>query len=203
MSATTALVWSDAATLLSRWWSRPLEGVVAEWDRSWDLARDLADAIGLEADAVEELAAARHETSTDALLDEYERLFVGPSRPCCPPYESFWRSDGPKLEQGRLMGSPTRAVGDLYRELELDVAEDAHELPDHVAIEWEALGYALHRGGTYEASVASRLLHEHLRRWLPAFCAVVLEQAHDPFYRALANLTARWVEGLAGAVAEP
>ena len=84
---------------------------------------------------------------TEELLDEYERLFVGPGRTPCPPYESLWLGGQPRLEQGRLMGAASVAVADLYRGLGLDVAAAAHELPDHVAIELEALAFALRRRG--------------------------------------------------------
>ena len=45
------------------------------------------------------------------------------------------------------MGAASTAVADLYRQLRLDVAAGTHELPDHIAIELEALAYAAGRDG--------------------------------------------------------
>lgn len=187
--------------MLSHWWSRPVQSEVAAWDDEWLLACRLAEDLGLGHRAVADLAAARRSASAGELLDEYERLFVGPGRTPCPPYESLWQESLAKPEQGRLMGAASTAVADLYRELGLDVAGGAHELPDHIAIEFEALAYAAGGAGPAGARVAERLLGEHLCAWLPGFCSAVLEESGVPFYAALATLTRSWVEALA--VARP
>jgi TorA maturation chaperone TorD len=184
---------AEAAGLLSRWWSRPLSSELAVWDEAWPLADEVAGALGLERADVDRLAGAREGPSLDELLDEYERLFVGPGRTPCPPYESLWLPDQAKLEQGRLMGSASAAVTDLYRDLRLDLTTGAHELPDHIAVEWEALAYALRSGEAYAAGV---LLDEHLRVWLPGFCDAVQEHARVPFYSALAAVTLSWTDAL-------
>ncbi len=198
MSAILSPAVCDAATLLSRWWSRPTESEVDAWVDAWPVARELAAEIGADPRTVDELARAQGQESVDELLNEYERLFVGPGRTPCPPYESLWRSEQAKLEQGRLMGAPSAAVVDLYRTLDLDVAAGAHELPDHVAVEWEATACALREDN---AAVASALLEEHLGAWLPAFCAAVREHARLPFYATLADLTCTWAGALAADVA--
>ena len=71
------------------------------------------------------------------------------------------------------MGAASTAVADLYHELGLDVAGAAHELPDHIAIELEALAYAAGRDDPAAARVADALLGEHLGTWVPAFCHAV------------------------------
>jgi len=186
-----------AAALLSGWWSRPVETELSAWDESWPVAREVAEEIGLDAGPVEELAACSSGVAADELLDEYERLFVGPGRTPCPPYESLWLSDQPKLEQGRLMGAASVAAADLYRGLGLDVAAAAHELPDHLAIELEALAFALGAEGVAAEESRCALLHEHLQVWLPRFCVAVQKEARQPFYAALARVTEEWIERLA------
>jgi TorA maturation chaperone TorD len=188
----------SAAWLAARWWSRPLPEELELWERSWADARDAAAAVGVEPDVVEALEAALDASDPDALLDEYERLFVGPGRVPCQPYEALWREDQPRRERGRLMGKASMDVLDLYRRLDLVLPADAHELPDHVAIEWEALSYAFETGS---GDVASSLLEGHLAVWLPAFCAAVEAEAEEPFYRSLAALTPLWVTGLVAASA--
>ena len=101
------------------------------------------------------------------------------------------------------MGAASVAVADLYRTLGFDVAAAAHELPDHVAIELEALAVALRTEGSAAETAARALLHEHLVGWLPALCAAVEREAREPFYVALARITTVWVERLARDVPVP
>ena len=56
------------------------------------------------------------------LLDEYERLFVGPGQVPCPPYESFWREDVPVDIRRTLMGPCTAELRGLYQELGLEIS---------------------------------------------------------------------------------
>ena len=194
---------AEAAALLSSWWSRPVEAELAAWAATWGDALEAAEALGLDVRPVEELGDSAGGATEEALLDEYERLFVGPGRTPCPPYESLWLDGGPRLEQGRLMGAASTAVADLYTTLGLDVAAAAHELPDHVAIELEALAVALGTEGADAENAAGALLHEHLAGWLPAFCAAVEREAQQPFYVTLAGVTTAWVERLARDVPAP
>lgn len=151
----------SAASELASWWTRPTADEVARWDEP--------------PGPVDE-----------ALEDEYERLLVGPGRVPCPPYESLWRSDAPRREQGRLMAACAVDVAALYRLLGLRVREDAHELPDQLAVELEALAYALESGAD---EIAEALLRDHLAHWVPAFCAQVARETTHPFYAALATRT--------------
>lgn len=111
-----------------------------------------------------------------------------------PPYESVWRTDRPRLAQGTVMGPAAAAVKALYGEIGLRVRDDAHELPDHIAIELEALTVAL--GRVDSEGAARSLLQDHLAIWLPPFCGRVDSMAAHPFYRALAAGTPEWISGL-------
>ena len=91
------------------------------------------------------------------------------------------------------MGPATGRAG-LYRQLGLHVQADSHELPDHVAVELEALAAGLGFGGSSEA--ARRLLEDHLAVWLPGFCEQVAGSASHDFYRALASATPEWIAGM-------
>lgn len=182
---------SAAPQLLSHWWSRPVAEERAWWADAWEAAAATDELLGTS--LVDELRGAAADDG-DALLEEYERLLVGPGQVPCNPYESLWREGQPRLEQGRLMATAAGEVVRLYADLGLRVAADAHELPDHVAVEWEALAYAVERGAEEEAE---RLLRDHLGRWMPAFCAAVATETEHPFYRALAELTPAWTAALA------
>ena len=186
---------APAARLLAHWWSRPTGDEIESWASCWSGACEVAGLLGLGCDGVEALRSALVDSAGDELLGEYERLLNGPGRAPCPPYESLWREDGPKREQGRLMGPAAGGIARLYGEIGLRVRADAHELPDHLAIEWEALAFALEHDA---AEVAASLVDEHLALWIPPFCEAVEAETVLPFYTALAALTAAWTAALAG-----
>jgi len=182
---------NGAPQLLSHWWSRPVDEELAWWRDTWEAAVATDEALGT--CLVDELRAAA-ETGGDGLLEEYERLLVGPGQVPCNPYESLWRAGQPRLEQGRLMAAVAGEVTQVYGDLGLRVGEGAHELPDHVAVEWEALAYAVDSGADEQAE---RLLRDHLAEWMPGFCAAVGAETTHPFYRTLAQITSAWTAALA------
>jgi TorA maturation chaperone TorD len=148
-------------------------------------ARWLADAFG----------AARPE---DLLID-YTRLFLGPVKALAQPYGSAW------LEaDGGLMQGSTLAVATLYAEGGFEIAAEFRDLPDHVAAELEFLYLLLFKAaqarvtGDSEALAAvdalrRRFLDRHLGGWIGPFGAAVKAGAQTDFYRALAELTERFV----------
>lgn len=177
-----------AADLLAHWWSRPVEAEVGTW----------LGAAGIESDIRRRLAGNPGDTGlpysgdqVPALLDEYERLFVGPGQVPCPPYESFWRDDVPIDLWHSLMGPCTAELRGLYREIGIDMAPNTGELPDHVAVEFEALAFAL--SGADSDRVAAALVSDHLSQWLPRLCRAVASEAGHPFYARLAALTLDWL----------
>ena len=136
------------------------------------------------------------ETPGDLLVD-YTRLFLGPLDAPAKPYGSVWL--GPdKL----TMQDSTMAVLALYEEGGFEIAEDFRELPDHIAAELEFLYVLLFkasRGGNAEeaatiAGLRSRLLGEHLGRWVGPFADALERSAGHSFYRELAALTRRFVD---------
>jgi TorA maturation chaperone TorD len=185
------------ADLLAHWWSRPTVAEVDCWlgaaEIEADVRRQLAgDAAG---SSPGEVALTYRGDEVPALLTEYERLFVGPAKVPCPPYESYWRDDVPIDLWHSLMGPCTADLRRLYRELRIDVDPAAGELPDHVAVEFEALAYALTRDDGDEGErVAASLIREHLSVWLPKLCHSVAKEARHPFYHDLADITVNWLE---------
>lgn len=183
-----------AARLVAGWWSRPTGEEIDRWAAGWRSARVAAAGLCEPESRVLELEAALEGASRPALLEEYERLLVGPGRVPCAPYESLWRADAPRRERGVLMGAPAAAVAGIYSDLGLRVRTDARELPDHLAVEWEALAYAFEHGAD---DLAATLLHDHLARWIDPFAGAVAAATEQPFYTALARLTAEWLAALA------
>ena len=101
-----------ALELLAHWWSRPVAQEVATWCGAGDIEAEVRRLMpGGPRPAP--LVASRHWELT-GLLDEHERLFVGPGPVPCPPYESFWREDVPIDIRRSLMGPCTAELRQLY-----------------------------------------------------------------------------------------
>jgi putative dimethyl sulfoxide reductase chaperone len=186
-----------AAVLLAHWWSRPVADEVASWLGWSAAARQIARDLGDGKEPV--MVPAAIPDDVPALLDDYERLFVGPAQVLCPPYESCWRDDVPIDIWHSLMGPCTADLRELYRCLDVDTPAGSAELPDHIAVEFEALAYALSRPDGLD--VARTLLTDHLARWLPRLCKGVAKAACLQFYRDLAAITPSWLAAIAERVA--
>ena len=181
---------ASAAMMLARWWTRPLATEIAAWAD----AAELSTVVQRQFDDGGDDAPKVPVFSTDdeaAMLAEYERLFVGPGPVPCPPYESFWRTDVASYQRHSLMGPCVADLSQLYRTIGIGIDPEAEELPDHIAVEFEALGYALSL--TDDQGVAKRLLDSHLCIWVPQFCRSVLEASRLPFFGQLAALTVHWL----------
>ena len=135
----------------------------------------------------------------ESLLLDYTRLFLGPTQAIAQPYGSVWLS-GEKT----LMGDTSIAVLQLYEEGGFEMDDDFRELPDHIAAELEFLYLlifrenAARRNGDAQAlravaGLRERFLADHLGRWAGPFTAAVSAGARSTFYRALAELTNRFV----------
>jgi TorA maturation chaperone TorD len=181
-----------AVDLLAHFWSRPVTDEVASWTEARDIEVETNRRIS--SDPVREPVRLPDPEEALGLLDEYERLFVGPGQVPCPPYESFWREDVPVDIRRTLMGPCTADLRRIYNELGLQVSARSGELPDHIAIELEALAYALSLEET--DAVACQLFEGHLVQWLPRLCRAVAHEAEEDFYRNLAVLTLDWLAAI-------
>ncbi|HEV8066021.1 MAG TPA: molecular chaperone TorD family protein [Acidimicrobiales bacterium] len=179
-----------ALDLLAHWWSRPLADEVGKWLEASAVEAEVRCKIAGDREAgVPKLAYGLAEVLS--LLDEHERLFVGPGRVPCPPYESYWREDVPVDIRRSLVGPCTADLRRLYAGIEIELTPAVGELADHVAVEFEALAYAL----SFEETVATAraIFFDHLRKWLPRLCRAVVRESEHPFYRDLAMLTLDWL----------
>jgi TorA maturation chaperone TorD len=135
----------------------------------------------------------------DSLLLDYSRLFLGPFEILAKPYGSVWM-EGEKI----VMGESTMALLDLYKEVGFELAEDFHEVPDHIAAELEFLYLLIFRenearrsGEAQDLQKAKdfqrRFLQTHLGRWVGPFTTAVRQGAQTDFYRLLADMTITFI----------
>ncbi len=134
------------------------------------------------------------DTELEELLWEYTRLFIGPYKLPCPPWESVYTS--PK----RLMMQDAAAqVRALYVEAGLAINTD-DVMPDHIGVELNFLAVLLQRThsetGAKEEQVkrTGKLLNDHLLKWAPKFTRDMEDAAGTPFFRALARTTRQVID---------
>ncbi len=150
--------------------------------------------------ALEDLKAAldKIDTSSSAALDgllwEYTRLFIGPYRLPCPPWESVYSS--PKR---LLMQEAYDAVKAVYAAAGVELG-DPNVLADHIGAELNFLAILLGRGEEGSANAresfqaARQFCQQHLETWIPRFTADLEASAQSPLYRALGCVTRHAIE---------
>lgn len=136
----------------------------------------------------------------ESLVVNHARLFIGPFHLVAPPYGSIYLDDAKTV-----MGESTARVAAFYHSCGLRLADDFHELPDHVAVELEFMSYLAHRqreaaaaGNRDEASRLAGLQRQFLASflvpWLEPFTSAIIEDGESPFYQAVARCTAAFIK---------
>jgi TorA maturation chaperone TorD len=143
--------------------------------------------------ALDGIDMASEETMQDLLWD-YTRLFIGPYRLPCPPWESVYTS------QNRLMMQD--AADDarrVYAELGLAI-DDPSVMPDHIGAELNFLSLVYERAADGNSKQLDRtrigmaFFRDHLMKWIPQFTADMEMAATTSLYRALARTTKNALE---------
>ena len=139
---------------------------------------------------------------------EYNRLFVGPGAPACPPYESVYRRDRPESERGMLMGPSVIDVKKRYSEAGLQINKDFSDLPDHVAVELEFMCFlcAKEAEAGADEEIWKRRQTEfwkfHLNTWIGEFSDRLFKNTKSPFYKASVMFLKEWFEEEGDALSE-
>lgn len=133
------------------------------------------------------------ENEVENLLSEYTRLFIGPYKLPCPPWESVYTS--PKR---LMMQDAAGQVRKLYGEAGLSINTD-EVMPDHISAELGFLAFLLQKmhsgdGGDDCLEIREKLLNDHLLKWMPDFIKDMEEAAETFFYKALARATREVIE---------
>ncbi len=129
------------------------------------------------------------EQEFEDLLWEFTRLFIGPYKLPCPPWESVYTS-----AKGLMVQEPYDEVKDLHDEMGL-VISNPDVMADHIGAELNFFSILFDRidldpgKGRYYIAAARRFLNEHLKKWIPQFTQDMEEAANLPFYKALARAT--------------
>lgn len=138
----------------------------------------------------------KSEEVLDALVWDYTRLFVGPYKLPCPPWESVYTS--PKR---LMMQDASDEVRKIYAEFGWAV-DEANVMPDHIGAELHFLSLIIDGSGAERGYVSGlvhigeRFLQDHLERWVPQFTHDMEAAAETQFYKVLAATTRRILDGL-------
>lgn len=129
------------------------------------------------------------ERELEDLLWEYTRLFIGPYKLPCPPWESVYTS-GRRL----MMQEAYDEVQGFYNEVGLKI-DNPNIMPDHIGAELNFLAILPQKmisepeKRLYYAEMAKKFLDEHLMRWIPQFVQDMEKTADSLFYKTLAKVT--------------
>lgn len=129
------------------------------------------------------------EREMEDLLWDYTKLFIGPYKLPCPPWESVYAS--PKK---LMMQESYDAVSGFYLQAGLSIG-DPNVLIDHVGAELSFLAVLYGKmesepeGSRRYGEMAERFLAEHLKKWIPSFTMDMESAAVSRFYKTLARTT--------------
>ena len=136
----------------------------------------------------------------EELAVEFTGLFLGPGAHISP-HESV-HSQGPGKQQ--LWGECTAQVSAFIQNLNLELDDECHLIPDHISVELEVMSLlCMEEARAWSANdrdtACLALQHQrdflngHLIGWVPSFCILVREHARLPFYSQLADLTSSFL----------
>jgi TorA maturation chaperone TorD len=147
------------------------------------------------------------ETLVQELAVEFSRLFLTPPTHL-PPFESIYAGGQNQPEETfgpALQGKAAEEVLTFYHEHGILFPEEIHLLPDHIAIELEALRLLSELESEAVSSsrpdrvsqyrrITGTFIAEHPNRWVPTFCDRILQNTSNPYFRVVAQLTRSFIE---------
>ena len=172
--------------LSSMYLCKPTKDVIEGWRAALaDNTPDLLSGLKTALDAID----TDSEQEREEILWEYTRLFIGPYKLPCPPWESVYTS--PKR---LMMQSAHDEVTEAYRNEGVAV-NTAEVMGDHIGVELNFLAFLLRQmvedpeRQEHYAEAAARFAKEHLQKWTPAFTRDLAQAADYTFYKELAQTT--------------
>lgn len=131
---------------------------------------------------------------------EHQRVFGHTMPKEYPPYETQYGSSH-LFQQVQELAD---AAG-FYRAFGLEISDEAKETPDHIGIQLEFMhflsfkeAYAAEHHGQEEIDICrdaqKKFVGEHLGRWAPLFCKLLMDKIGDGFYGRLASVTSDFMD---------
>jgi len=177
---------------------------------SQDLPEDMREGLRLIERFIQDSQGKPVDELRTGLAVERTRLLRGvkPGYSPPPPYESVYVGS----DQGPLMQASV-AVRQAYAEAGVGLPEEVKDQPDFIGLELDFMRHLTEKeaqawaaGDPEEAlkvlEKEQAFLEEHITRWIPRFCDVMLQEARLDFYRGIARMTKGFVLDEAQKVAE-
>lgn len=131
---------------------------------------------------------------------EHQRVFGHTISKEYPPYETQYGSSHLFQQVQELADA-----SGFYMAFGLEVSDEAKERPDHIGIQLEFMhfltfkeAYAAEHHGQEEIDICRdaqrKFVGEHLGRWAPLFCKLLMDRIGDGFYRRLASVTSDFMD---------
>lgn len=127
----------------------------------------------------------------DACYD-YAELFLNAGVAPVFIYESVYAKGEPVVMQ-----EPVFRIRKCFREAGVHKAEDYRDLDDHIAVEFEFIGWLSEKIAGGQSGLLKLMVdfeREHLT-WVAGFCEDLAKYAQSNFYKAMAEITAAVVSG--------
>ncbi len=169
---------------------KPTKEAVESWRTL--LCEEVPDSLLKLKDALDKIDL-NSEQELEDLLWEFTRLFIGPYKLPCPPWESVYTS-GRRL----MMQEAYDEVQDFYQDVGLEIRNPEINA-DHIGAELNFLAvlYGKMNGDPekrlYYMDIAKRFLDEHLMSWIPQFTLDMEEAACFALYKVLAQVTREFI----------
>jgi len=172
--------------LSSMYLCKPTREAIENWKAL--LSEDVPDFMLDLKDAIDEINL-NSEQELEDLLWEYTRLFIGPYKLPCPPWESVYTS--PKK---LMMQDAYSEVQNFYGKVGLAI-NNPDIMPDHTGAELNFMAVLFQKMDNepekrlYYMDIAKRFIDEHLIKWVPQFTMDMEKATDSHFYKALAKAT--------------
>lgn len=172
-----------------------LEGIGGE------RARTKLAAVAKSLDQVESLVASECVNwQLSDLQAEHRRVFSNVITLDCPPYETLFGNDH-VFGQAHVMGD----IAGYYRAFGVELSKDIHERMDHLSVELEFMhflaykeSYARCHDGADKTQIVvdaqKKFVKEHIGRWVPLFCRMLVKKADSGFFRHMADFGSDWMD---------
>ena len=134
------------------------------------------------------------------LQAEHRRVFSNVITLDCPPYETLFGNDH-VFAQSQVMGD----IAGFYRAFGVELSKDIHERLDHLSVEFEFMhflaykeSYARCHDGADKTQIVldaqKKFVKNHVGRWVPLFCRMLVKKASSGLYQHIADLMAEWMD---------
>ncbi|TMQ28858.1 MAG: molecular chaperone TorD family protein [Nitrospirae bacterium] len=134
------------------------------------------------------------------LQAEHRRVFSNVITLDCPPYETLFGNDH-VFAQSQVMGD----IAGFYRAFGVELSKDIHERLDHLSVEFECMHFLAYKesysrchDGADKTQIVldaqKKFVKNHIGRWVPLFCRMLVKKAASGLYQHVADLMAEWMD---------